>query len=249
MDKCKRKSIPNSVRFEVFKRDSFTCQYCGRSSPSVILEVEHIKPVSKGGTNEFLNLVTSCFECNRGKGKKELSDKTRIAKQANEIKLLEEKRWQFQLYKKYIKELSSVRDQELELLLEELDVDDEIIKSEVKKAHIKHGYFKVKEYYELWLINCELKDKNRIKRTPLRSYITKKENEKLLSPEERIKSYICGILYNRFGLRASVKFKTFFKERNFDIEDLEAFELALKSNEVTNPVQYWNDNIMEQNNT
>ena len=55
-------------RFEVFKRDNFTCQYCGRKPPDVILEVDHVCAVVSGGTNEDYNLLTSCFDCNRGKG-------------------------------------------------------------------------------------------------------------------------------------------------------------------------------------
>lgn len=49
----KRVPISKALRFEVFKRDSFTCQYCGRSAPEVVLEVDHIVPVSKGGTNDW----------------------------------------------------------------------------------------------------------------------------------------------------------------------------------------------------
>src|SRR5262245_45542433 len=55
------------TRFEVFKRDEFTCQYCGRKSPEVVLEVDHIIPVSDGGTDDPINLWTSCWDCNRGK--------------------------------------------------------------------------------------------------------------------------------------------------------------------------------------
>lgn len=55
------------ARFEIFKRDDFTCKYCGRRSPDVVLEVDHIHPVSKGGTDDEMNLITSCWECNRGK--------------------------------------------------------------------------------------------------------------------------------------------------------------------------------------
>jgi len=68
-----RKPIGKKVRFEVFKRDSFTCQYCGKGTPHVVLELDHIIPVSKGGDNNIINLVTACFDCNRGKGKTELS--------------------------------------------------------------------------------------------------------------------------------------------------------------------------------
>lgn len=63
-----RKSLSLTARFRIFHRDSFTCQYCGRKPPEIVLEVDHIRPVSEGGTNDELNLVTSCFECNRGKG-------------------------------------------------------------------------------------------------------------------------------------------------------------------------------------
>lgn len=55
------------TRFEVFKRDDFTCRYCGRKTPRVVLEIDHVIPVSKGGTDDQENLVTSCWECNRGK--------------------------------------------------------------------------------------------------------------------------------------------------------------------------------------
>src|SRR3546814_8652151 len=62
-----RKSLGKKARFEVFKRDSFICQYCGRTPPAVVLEVDHIIAVSAGGGNDDHNLITSCFDCNRGK--------------------------------------------------------------------------------------------------------------------------------------------------------------------------------------
>lgn len=55
------------MRFEVFKRDAFTCRYCGKKSPDVVLEVDHIVPVCEGGSDDEMNLVTSCWDCNRGK--------------------------------------------------------------------------------------------------------------------------------------------------------------------------------------
>lgn len=63
-----RVPIPNQLRFEVLKRDSQTCVYCGRRPPHVALEVDHVIPVSSGGRTEFSNLVTACQDCNRGKG-------------------------------------------------------------------------------------------------------------------------------------------------------------------------------------
>lgn len=63
----KRKPLSKRTRFEVFKRDGFTCQFCGNTPPAVILEVDHLVPLSKGGVDEIINLLTSCEGCNRGK--------------------------------------------------------------------------------------------------------------------------------------------------------------------------------------
>lgn len=62
-----RKAISKKTRFEVFKRDDFACSYCGQKPPAVVLEVDHIVPVAKGGKNGMDNLITACFDCNRGK--------------------------------------------------------------------------------------------------------------------------------------------------------------------------------------
>ena len=70
----KRKAISKKRRFDVFKRDSFTCQYCGSHPPKAILHVDHIVPVAEGGGNETDNLVTSCDVCNLGKGARPLTD-------------------------------------------------------------------------------------------------------------------------------------------------------------------------------
>lgn len=68
-----RKQISAKTRFEVFKRDGFTCQYCGAHPPSVVLHVDHIHPVAEGGTNDEDNLITACDRCNLGKGARLLS--------------------------------------------------------------------------------------------------------------------------------------------------------------------------------
>lgn len=69
-----RKALSKKTRFDVFKRDGFVCQYCGAHPPTVVLEVDHIQPVAQGGGNEMDNLVTACFDCNRGKSDRTLSD-------------------------------------------------------------------------------------------------------------------------------------------------------------------------------
>jgi hypothetical protein len=64
----KREPIAKKLRFTVFKRDSFCCQYCGATPPGQVIEVDHINPVVNGGKNTIDNLITACFDCNRGKG-------------------------------------------------------------------------------------------------------------------------------------------------------------------------------------
>lgn len=114
---AKRKSMSLRNRFNVFKRDEFKCKYCGRGVPDVILEVDHIVPVSKGGDNSQNNLITSCFDCNRGKGAESLLTKpenitdTLLA----EIELKKEKQKQI----KYIdRELQKIKDKEDKILIE-----------------------------------------------------------------------------------------------------------------------------------
>lgn len=53
------------IRALVLKRDNYTCQYCGKVGGK--LEVDHVIPFSKGGSNEMCNLVTACQRCNRQK--------------------------------------------------------------------------------------------------------------------------------------------------------------------------------------
>ena len=65
------------LRFEIFKRDNFTCQYCGRNvkEDKVKLHLDHIHPRKREGKNNDNNLVTSCQECNLGKSDVLLKDK------------------------------------------------------------------------------------------------------------------------------------------------------------------------------
>jgi len=63
----KSRALSLRKRFFVLKRDGFTCRMCGANGPGVKLEVDHIVPVAKNGTDALDNLHTLCFECNRGK--------------------------------------------------------------------------------------------------------------------------------------------------------------------------------------
>jgi len=68
--KNERRTIPLNVRWIVLKRDNYTCKKCGRSpgkDQTTELEIDHIMPVAKNGTNDISNLETLCHECNQGK--------------------------------------------------------------------------------------------------------------------------------------------------------------------------------------
>lgn len=50
-------------RLKILHRDDFTCYYCKREATTV----DHVIPISKGGTNEESNLVAACKTCNSAK--------------------------------------------------------------------------------------------------------------------------------------------------------------------------------------
>lgn len=78
-----------SIRFKIFERDNFTCQYCGQKPPQVILHLDHIYPKSKGGSNDEMNLITSCQDCNLGKKDKiikNIKTKSQIKKSLEDVK-------------------------------------------------------------------------------------------------------------------------------------------------------------------
>lgn len=67
--KAERQRVTEKLRYQVMRRDGFRCQLCGATqADGVKLHVDHIIPVSKGGTSDIGNLRTLCDRCNRGKG-------------------------------------------------------------------------------------------------------------------------------------------------------------------------------------
>jgi hypothetical protein len=108
-----REPISKKLRFEVFKRDSFRCQYCGKSAPEVVLEIDHVTPVANGGKSDILNLISSCKPCNAGKGKRPLSDSSAITKQLDQLKELNERRDQLDMLLQWKVELSNLKEESL----------------------------------------------------------------------------------------------------------------------------------------
>jgi len=74
-----RKPIGKQIRAQVLARDEYRCRMCGRTKDEVALEVDHIKPVANGGTDELHNLATLCRDCNRGKATYSFTDYTSMA--------------------------------------------------------------------------------------------------------------------------------------------------------------------------
>lgn len=61
------------LRTHIKQRDNYTCRSCLASvavEPNLLLEVDHIYPLSKGGLSEEGNLQTLCWRCNRAKSNK-----------------------------------------------------------------------------------------------------------------------------------------------------------------------------------
>ncbi len=52
----------------IFKRDNYTCHYCGKKFPKSKLHIDHIIPKSKGGKDGVSNFTTACIKCNLLKG-------------------------------------------------------------------------------------------------------------------------------------------------------------------------------------
>ncbi|HEX68310.1 MAG TPA: HNH endonuclease [bacterium] len=73
----------------VYKRDNYTCQYCGKRYPPEYLNIDHVIPRHRGGKTTWDNVVCSCIWCNLKKGGKTLEEAG--------MKLLKEPRPPFRL--------------------------------------------------------------------------------------------------------------------------------------------------------
>lgn len=69
-------------RSNVYRRDDFTCQFCGKRFAPGQLTFDHVLPKSHGGQTSWTNIVTACLSCNQRKG-------ARTPKQAGMVLLRE----------------------------------------------------------------------------------------------------------------------------------------------------------------
>lgn len=71
--------IRQSKRLAIYLRDGLACAWCGTAAEKcVVLTLDHLKPHSKGGTNDETNLVTCCKHCNDSRGNRSLKTFARV---------------------------------------------------------------------------------------------------------------------------------------------------------------------------
>lgn len=241
----KRKSLSKKIRFEVFKRDSFKCQYCGRGAPDVILEVDHIKPVSEGGTDDLTNLITSCFDCNRGKSNVLLDDKSILEKQRRQLEELNERRLQLKMMMEWREELITLEEEKIKFFTEKWK---ELTYSTVNNNGIKHVKRWMKRYDLNLLLDCMEISLNQYGVYGDDGYLTDGSVEKVFDMIPRIAAnklkeddepylgdlyYIRGILRNRLHYVNEYKALEYLKlahlEVGISIDSLKEFAKEVKN--------------------
>ena len=249
-----RKAISKKLRFEVFKRDPFTCQYCGKSAPDVILHVDHILPVKEGGKNDITNLVCSCESCNMGKGAIKLSDDSAVKKEKKQLDELNEKREQLELMMKWKKGLLAMDDKQFNLISEEFKrcVNGyhltNNMKPKIKQWIKKFGFEKV---FDVIAISC-----NQYLKIDKEENVTEESANKALSYIPKIcyyqakqngnvdsqLFYLRGIMRNRFAYcdeqKAIIILKDLYK-RGIQIDELK--QMIICSNNWSEWKRYVDD--------
>jgi len=166
------------VRFDVFKRDAFVCQYCGQGTPDIILEVDHIHPKSQGGKDDINNLITACFDCNRGKGAKPLDDKPSRKDFEIRIQGAGEASEQLTEYRKYLAKIRKAEDRDVIII---------------------SNYWE-----EVWDGNSSFATKGK---SDIRAFLKNHSKEEMLESIDIARSrvddsnkcfkYMCGVLHNK----------------------------------------------------
>lgn len=233
----KRKGLSNKIRFEVFKRDSFKCQYCGKSAPEVALQVDHINPVARGGKNSITNLVTSCQPCNGGKGAVALDDSSALSKQRAQMEQLNERRAQLTMMMNWREELDSLEDAALENIVADVEARFKCGLSEhgrkaLKSCLKRHGMADTQEAIRCCELQYLVSDTNggftRDSIHKAIEYIPKVANGIKVRREDPSFSrlmYAMGIVKNRYSHRPfdALKRMRAAQARGTDVEDIVNF--------------------------
>ena len=232
---AKRKQVGDKLRFEVFKRDSFKCQYCGRSAPEVVLHVDHIKAVARGGGNEITNLITACSDCNLGKGARKLDDQSTVQKQRKQLEELQERRGQLEMMAKWKEGLDNLDMQKVEMICRHIEKQGGFIvdPSEyrgVLKAIKKYGFELFLEAVDITIEHCE---NDNIWLNYANAVCKNKAIEKQ-KPYWGQVLYIRGILFNRLRVAKNnetlISLDHWISEEGMDINTMQ--EMALTCNSI-----------------
>jgi hypothetical protein len=111
-------SISTRTRFEVFKRDRFTCAYCGRTPPEVLLEADHVVPQAAGGSDDMANLITSCQTCNRGKAARLLEEGATPVVGRASVEELQERIAQAQAYVEALTSYQAIVGEQVQMVMD-----------------------------------------------------------------------------------------------------------------------------------
>lgn len=235
-EKPKRKAMGDKLRFEVFKRDQFKCQYCGKAAPEVVLHVDHINPVSKGGDNDILNLVTSCVDCNSGKSNRLLTDNTIIEKQRKMLEELDERRKQLNMMLDWREELKGFDDEVVQSVAQY--IEEKIYPAKVNEIGMKEisTWLKRFELSELLQAIDDLKivttKDGAQDASAMFNNIPKVANFNRKDEAEKSACYIRGILKNRISYvdyQKSLAWLTTAIEQGFDVEELKDLAKEVKN--------------------
>lgn len=241
---AERETISKKIRFEIFKRDSFTCQYCGASAPDVVLEIDHIEPVSKGGDSDITNLITSCNACNSGKSNRDLSDSSVINKRKLQLNELQERQEQLEMMLEWQKTLVGLDEKEIDaanelfsLLVPGYSFNDRG-RETIRKTIKKHGLAEILECIRISSGQYLVKDAdgkldgNSVGKTF--DYISKiANNRKRISEKPYLADlyYIRGIVRNRMycnDWRSMELLETAYKA-GIDIDELKDLALSARN--------------------
>lgn len=211
-----RKAIGKKLRFEILKRDKFTCRYCGDKAPDVILHIEHIIPVVEGGTNDVQNLVASCASCNLGKGKRLLSDSAVVDKSRDLLEQRQEEIEQLEELAKWHKEIATKTREERAMVIETLE---EIAGCEfsdygqknIMNAFKKYGYDICAKHIEAYLVNDETRQANNLQPYTFTKYISVMETAQTITGRRQ---YLTGIVRNKTSRRITAEFAEWVKDED-----------------------------------
>lgn len=168
--------LSRGLRDQVLKRDGYRCVKCGASHKDKRLEVDHIIPVAKGGTNDIDNLRTLCWECNRDEGDilPDLGLKYDIEIKENELNTLN------RLLQENKNKLNSTSDEddkiEYRYNIIQLEKDISLVSTELNELKIKYQE-------EQEAIRLENEDKERKEFLFKKLVVTLSPTEKLILKE------------------------------------------------------------------